>query len=438
MTEVAVLKVLVAILFAVIASFACRLLARLSVRAVSSPRCPLWTVLIALWCAGGYLLAARLAGNSGAITNIRGDFPWSIWISFDLFVGTALAAGGFLLAGLAPAFGVKSLNPLLPPAVLIALLGYLLGLGAVVIELGRPSAAFQPAFFIGKVVFRLDTTGCLLLYTLALLLAVPPQALKLHVLRAGRRISRLLVFPVIVAAVFVSPLHESSIASLFALIPERQVSLWHSPFLPIFCLVSPLTLVAAVMNLAAPWIFPASASQSNPQTLRILTGGVIALSAVALLFRTADVTLHGAWRYTVVLPVQGLSFLAEMLLFAFLLVLVVGRWRKLRSAHSVAAVSAVLAIILHRLNVGWIGLLPSSATGYYPSWQEVVLAPWLESFIAVLFFLAVMYAPGFVPRDHREALSVGPPAPSGQDLRHGHNSSVEATPCDFLPRPASP
>ncbi len=48
--------------------------------------------------AGLVVLAIRFTRGLGAVTNLSNDYPWGLWIGFDVLCGEALAAGGFTIA----------------------------------------------------------------------------------------------------------------------------------------------------------------------------------------------------------------------------------------------------------------------------------------------------------------------------------------------------
>ena len=48
---------------------------------------------------GLVVMIIRYLKGLGAISNLNDGRPWGFWISFDLYCGVALAAGGFTLAG---------------------------------------------------------------------------------------------------------------------------------------------------------------------------------------------------------------------------------------------------------------------------------------------------------------------------------------------------
>ena len=54
------------------------------------------------------------------------QYPWGIWIGFDVLCGVMLAAGGFTLTGAVTSLNIKRLEPIVRPTVLTAFAGYLL------------------------------------------------------------------------------------------------------------------------------------------------------------------------------------------------------------------------------------------------------------------------------------------------------------------------
>ena len=61
-------------------------------------------VLAALALIGVVFMVYRYAAGLGAVTNLSDGFPWGIWITYDVLVGTALGCGGYAVAILVYAF----------------------------------------------------------------------------------------------------------------------------------------------------------------------------------------------------------------------------------------------------------------------------------------------------------------------------------------------
>ena len=46
---------------------------------------------------GAVLIIIRLVKGLGSVTNLSQEFPWGIWIGFDVMVGVAFAGGAYIL-----------------------------------------------------------------------------------------------------------------------------------------------------------------------------------------------------------------------------------------------------------------------------------------------------------------------------------------------------
>ena len=66
-------------------------------------------VLILLMLLGAAAFVARFAYGPGATTNLSDNYPWGLWIVFDL-VWIALAAGAFVTAGIVHIFHAERLQ----------------------------------------------------------------------------------------------------------------------------------------------------------------------------------------------------------------------------------------------------------------------------------------------------------------------------------------
>ena len=59
----------------------------------------------------------RFTNGLGMVTNLTNDNPWGVWIGFDLLVGVALAAGGYVTSAAVYLFGMKKYHSAVRPAV---------------------------------------------------------------------------------------------------------------------------------------------------------------------------------------------------------------------------------------------------------------------------------------------------------------------------------
>ena len=79
---------------------------------------PFNIVAAVIVCVGLVLTAVRFTQGLEATTNLTNNYPWGLWIGFDVLCGVALAAGGFVLASTVHLFGLRDYYPLVRPAIL--------------------------------------------------------------------------------------------------------------------------------------------------------------------------------------------------------------------------------------------------------------------------------------------------------------------------------
>ena len=66
---------------------------------------PFNVISIAIMLAGAVILVFRFAFGFGSVTNLDQQFPWGLWIGFDVMAGVAFAGGA---ATAEPALSVRA------------------------------------------------------------------------------------------------------------------------------------------------------------------------------------------------------------------------------------------------------------------------------------------------------------------------------------------
>ncbi len=371
-----------------------------------------WLLLIVLWGLGGYALTSRYALGLGAVTNLSDQFPWGIWKALVL-CGIAFAAGGFLTACMVYIFRIRQFYPILRPVVLAAYLGYMLSAsGSLLVDLGRYHQIWRPIFFWQHHSVLFEVSWCVMLYTGVLTVEFAPILLdKLGWTRTSHFVHAITV-PFVICGVILSTLHQSSLGSLFLIVPNKLLPLWYTPMLPVLFFLSAIIsgfAMAIFVSALAFWVF------HKPLESRVLTSlakGMTPLLLVYLFLRVADLTVRNAWVYIFQYPLQGVMFTIEMLLLTLpLFVVLKTRWSGRRRWAFAAAIPVIAGVILSRLNVAWIGLLPATGSNYVPSWIETTVTLNLISFGVVIFGLAARYLPLFehaTPGHTKEEVAYAP------------------------------
>jgi Ni/Fe-hydrogenase subunit HybB-like protein len=355
-----------------------------------------WLFLMVLWGLGGYALTSRYALGLGAVTNLSDQFPWGIWKALVL-CGIAFAAGGFLTACMVYIFRIQTFYPILRPVVLAAYLGYMLSAsGALLVDLGRYHQIWRPIFFWQHHSVLFEVSWCVMLYTGVLTVEFAPILLDKLGWKRTSHFVHAITLPFVICGVVLSTLHQSSLGSLFLILPNKLLPLWYTPMLPVLFFLSALIsgfAMAIFVSALAFWTFR---RPLQPRVLTSLAKGMTPVLLIYLFLRIVDLTARSAWRFAFEYPLQGYMFFLEMLLLTLpLFVVLHTRWSGRRRWAFAAAIPVIAGVILNRLNVAWIGLLPATGANYAPSWIETTVTLNLISFGVVIFGLAARYLPLF-------------------------------------------
>src|SRR3972149_5941341 len=139
------------------------------------PRLTVWQWIFAALMLGGlYATYVRVVYGLGGATNLSDEFPWGLWIGFDILCGVGLAAGGFTLAAIVYIFNLERYKPILRATILTAFLGYLLVIVALLFDLGRPYRIWHPLVMWNPRSVMFEVAWCVMLYTTVLALEFVP------------------------------------------------------------------------------------------------------------------------------------------------------------------------------------------------------------------------------------------------------------------------
>src|SRR5665647_880702 len=117
-------------------------------------------VIIAV-CAALY----RFVFGIGAVTNLSDEWPWGMWIGFDLLCGIALAGGGFSTALIVHVLHKDQYLPIARAALLTSLIGYIIAMVSLFLDIGRWFNFWRPFFFWGFHSVLFEVFWCISLYT---------------------------------------------------------------------------------------------------------------------------------------------------------------------------------------------------------------------------------------------------------------------------------
>jgi len=358
-------------------------------------------VLIVLLAAGTYATFVRFFYGLGASTNLNDQFPWGIWIGFDVLCGVMLAAGGFTLTAAVHIFNIKRWKPIVRPTVLTAFLGYVLVCVALMFDLGRPYRIWHPLIMRNPHSVMFEVAYCVMFYTTVLSLEFAPIVFERFNLERPLKIIRAILIPLVILGVLLSTLHQSSLGSLYLIMPNKLHPFWYTPLLPIFFFISAICVGLAMTIFESSMSSKHFGRQLELPLLREL-GRVLAVAlSVYAILRFEDLYHRG------VLPLmlkpsyeQGL-FLLELALAIVIPLALLSQYKIRQSAGGLylVAVLVVLGFVTNRLNVSITGMETSAGLHYVPKWTEVAVTGSIIAVGFALFGLAAKYLPIF-PAEH--------------------------------------
>ncbi len=368
---------------------------------MKKPRITFWKVVVwALLIPGLYSLIYRFTHGLGLSTNLSDAFPWGLWVGFKLFA-IALAGGGFTLAAVVYIFNLERYRPVLRPMILTAFLAYSTFIASLIIDLGRPYRVWHPLVMWNHHSVMFEIAWCVMLYTTVLLLEFLPVVLErlgwhrqLHWLHS-------VMVPLVIAGVILSTLHQSSLGSLYLIVPGKLYPLWYTPIEPVFFFLSALCAGLA-MTIFESWYADKAFGKRLQLSLLTGLGRVLAvLLAFYLSLRGVDLARRGVVHLLLQPRSETYLFFLEIALLAIPMVMLFRvRVHSNRTAFYFCSVSTLLGFVTNRMNVAITGMQASAGVHYFPKWTELSITLGLVAAAFTAFWYAVKYLPVF-PRAER-------------------------------------
>ena len=358
------------------------------------PKLTFWRgVLILVLASGLYSTVLRFAKGLGASTALSDQFPWGLWIGFDVLCGVGLAAGGFTLAAVVYIFHLERFHAIVRPAILTAFLGYSLVAVALLYDLGRPYRIWHPLVMWNPHSVMFEVAWCVTLYLTVLALEFSPVVLERFHLVKPLKIVKAVTIPLVIAGVLLSTLHQSSLGSLYLIVPSKLHPFWYSPWLPVLFYLSAIGVGLAMVIFESNLSARAFGREIEMPLLSQLAKALLWVLAVFGVLRFGDLASRGALALLREPTTETLLFILEMVLGTVMPValLAFARVRENREGLFATAVLVITGFLLNRLNVSITGMEASSGAHYFPRWTEVSVTLSLVGAGFLLFALAVRY-----------------------------------------------
>ncbi|WP_347488788.1 NrfD/PsrC family molybdoenzyme membrane anchor subunit [Desulfoscipio sp. XC116] len=364
------------------------------------PMTPTRYVLLVLGALGMLLMVYRLVFGLGSATNLNNEWPWGLWIGFDVLTGVALAGGGYSTALLVHIMGIKKFSPIARSAMLTSLIGYLLVMAGLFMDIGRWFNFWRPFVSWGYHSVLFEVFWCISLYTMIQLLEFGEVATE-KVQKRWHGIFKKIMPVLLIIGVLLPTLHQSSLGSLYVIEVGKLYPLWWSMLLPVFFLMSSFFVGPAMVTVETMLAGRAHGHKVDLGVLQSLIKVSGYMMLVYLVMKVVDLVYRGAAGLVFQGNLEGNMFLLEMVA-GIIIPIIICFSPKLRASKGglvTFGVLVVAGVIINRMNVVFTGMSGFMGGFYFPSVIEWLVSIGLIA-IGVLGYLFVVENFNILPK-HR-------------------------------------
>lgn len=371
-----------------------------------------WKIMAGVILAAGLVSTIiRFTMGLGSSTNLNDNFPWGLWIGFDVLTGVGLAAGGFTLAAIVYIFNLKRFEPIIRPTILTAFLGYVLVIMGLMFDLGRPLQIWHAIIMWNPRSVMFEVAWCVMLYTTVLALEFAPVVLEKFKLTRTIALLKKVSIPLIILGVLLSTLHQSSLGSLYLIVPDKLYGLWYSSLLPIFFYMSAIAAGCGMVIVESTLSSRAFRRGVEVHLLADIARVCVVVLGMYATLKFMDYSGDHKLGLLFQPRIETYFWWAEFLagVVTPMVMFVQQKVRTSPSGLMTGALFVVIGFILNRMNVTITGMEGWTGATYIPSWMELSVTVSLVTIGFIVFAYAAKYLPLF---DHGHA------APDEFDLVH--------------------
>lgn len=346
------------------------------------------------------LMVYRLVFGLGAATNLNDEWPWGLWIGFDVLTGVALAGGGYSTCLLVHVLRIKKFNSIARSAMLTSLIGYLLVMAGLFMDIGRWFNFWRPFVSWGYHSVLFEVFWCVSLYTMIQLLEFGEVATE-KVQKRWHGLFKKIMPVLFIIGIVLPTLHQSSLGSLYVIEVGKLYPLWWSMLLPAFFLMSSFFVGPAMVTVET---FLGARAHGHKPDLDVLQSMIKIsgyLMAAYLVLKVIDLFYRGAAGLVFRGNLEGNMFLLEMVA-GVIIPLIICFTPKLRSSKGgvlAFGVLVVAGVVLNRMNVVFTGMAGAMGGFYFPSLPEWGVSIGLVA-AGVLGYLFIVENFNILPQQH--------------------------------------
>jgi len=381
---------------------------------------PFRYVLLALAGIAVIVALARFILGLGAVTNLSDEWPWGLWIGFDLLCGIALAGGGFSTAFIVHVLHKDKYLPIARAALLTSLIGYIIALVSLLLDIGRWTNFWRPFFYWGYHSVLFEVFWCISLYTTVQVLEFGDIFLERVKIVPLKKILGYAMTPLLILGIVLPSLHQSSLGSLYIVTVDRLNPLWWSMIIPFFFVWSAFFLGPAMVTIEGTLAARAYNRKPELPVFQSLTKVTMWMLIVYLIVKIIDLKYRGVFDMAFNGSFESNMFLIEMIGFVVIPIIMYAIPAIRTQLWGVVTASAlvVIGVIFNRMNVVFTGMAKSVSSSYFPSIWEWLITIGMWSILILAYLFVVENFP-ILPKEHGEGetVSTGTGVASGTSIQ---------------------
>ena len=329
---------------------------------------------------GVVLIVIRFAFGLSSVTNLNQEFPWGIWIGFDVVTGVAFAGGAYVITFMVYIMRLEKYHAIVRITVLNGFLAYVFYAGALLLDLGRPWNVINPiignSFGVSSVMFLV--AWHFMLYMIAEFLEFSPAIAEWLGWKKVRKVLGSLTLAAVIFGTTLSTLHQSGLGALFLMAKAKIHPLWYSEFIPILFFVSSIFAGLSMVIFEGSISHKVFKHRLNAEIKTSHNDIVLGLAKICAgamfvyFFLVVLVFIHQHnWQY--LNTTWGYWFVLEIVGFVLIPLRLYTHAVKYGNVKAVklASILTIVGIILNRLNTSVIAYNWHLIDRYVPTWMEI-------------------------------------------------------------------
>jgi len=242
-----------------------------------------------------------------------------------------------------------------------------------------------------------EVAWCVMLYLTVLFLEFASYALeKFHWNKVLKLIRKALI-PIYILGIILSTLHQSSLGSLFLILPTKMYPLWYSQYLPYYFYFSAISVGFAMIIFESYMSSRAFGHGLKFSLLSEISKITMVFLSIILFVRIFELVVTDKINYLFIPATETYMYYLEIIV-GFIVPIFLLSNKELRTSRKwlyIASVFVIAGFMLNRINVSITSIQRSSGVDYFPSAQEIGISIFIVTVGVWVFKLVSHYFPVF-------------------------------------------